>query len=187
MASEILTFGHSTKTLKDIAELLKPFNVNVIVDVRSQPQSKIAPEFDRRYLESHVSSFGLRYVFMGSALGGRPSMSDHYDSAGRALYYKMAETAEFRRGITSLMAGAQSNRVALMCSEGRFERCHRHLLVGRVLTSRGVLVTHILPDGSLVPQRAEAIQQSLESTEDVTWKSARSVLPENLPRISSKR
>jgi uncharacterized protein (DUF488 family) len=37
-----------------------------------------------------------------------------------------------------------------MCAEGLFWRCHRRL-VSDLLTAKGVIVQHIMPDGELRP------------------------------------
>ena len=51
-------------------------------------------------------------------------------------------------------AFAQECRVALMCSEGRPEQCHRSKLIGEVLTEGGIPVMHIDDDGKLVSHSA---------------------------------
>jgi uncharacterized protein (DUF488 family) len=47
----------------------------------------------------------------------------------------------------------QRRRIALMCSEGRPEECHRSKLIGEALTDAGLPVRHIDEDGTLVSQR----------------------------------
>ena len=63
------------------------------------------------------------------------------------LYGRLAATPAFRDGIDRVLAGAQAQRIALLCSEEDPSRCHRHLLIGRVLRERGVPVTHIRRGG----------------------------------------
>jgi uncharacterized protein (DUF488 family) len=52
---------------------------------------------------------------------------------------------------------AVSRRVALMCSEGDFRRCHRQTLIGRTLRERGVTLCHIFPNDSLAPDPPEQL------------------------------
>lgn len=95
---QIFTIGHSINPLRRIVELVRPFEIDTLVDVRSHPVSSRAPEFNRVNLGKVVANFGLRYVFMGDSLGGRPVSPDHYDDTGRALYYEMAKQEHFLEG-----------------------------------------------------------------------------------------
>ncbi|MFN2587850.1 MAG: DUF488 family protein [Actinomycetota bacterium] len=169
-----------------MCELLEPFGVQTIVDVRTHPRSNFAPEFNRVVLEKDLPRLGLRYVFLGHYLGGRPSRTDHYDQDGRALYYRMASAPEFQRGIELVEANIEATTMALMCSEGKPDDCHRHLLIGRVLKDRGIAVQHVLPDGSLsdlgFPYETPTL---FEHAEDEQWKSVRSVSRKGPLKISS--
>jgi hypothetical protein len=46
----------------------------------------------------------------------------------------------------------------VLCSEEDPGRCHRHLLIGRVLRARGVPVSHIRRDGSVETEAELAIR-----------------------------
>ncbi len=72
---------------------------------------------------------------------------------GRVSYAKLAATELFREGLDRLLAGMREHRIALMCAEREPLDCHRTILVARELEKLGVPVTHILPDGSLEPNR----------------------------------
>ena len=92
------------------------------------------------------SSAGVRYLFLGSALGGRPQREDHYDAAGTPCTARWPQSHRSRsRRATSRRS--QSRRLALICSCGRPGECHRRLLIGKVLCERGAELHHILPDG----------------------------------------
>jgi uncharacterized protein (DUF488 family) len=62
----------------------------------------------------------------------------------------MAKANEFNKGLDRVVEGAKKYRIALMCSERDPLDCHRCLLVSRALAQRGVRVSHILDDGSIV-------------------------------------
>ncbi|WP_373027523.1 DUF488 family protein, partial [Sulfurimonas sp.] len=47
----IYTIGHSIYEIEDFVELLKQNQINTIVDVRSTPYSKFAPQYNRETLK----------------------------------------------------------------------------------------------------------------------------------------
>lgn len=184
--TSVFTVGHSTHTLDRFLRLLLPLRVDTVVDVRSAPFSRMAPEFNRAHLEKALPKTGLGYVFMGDTLGGRPKDPSQYDEDGRALYYLMAQEPDFNRAIDVLIDRSASHRMALMCSEGRPEHCHRYLLVTRVLHRRGVNVRHVDPAGNVIVLQPSVSESLLPVTEDTSWRSVRSVLQAEPPKAFSK-
>ncbi|HEU0318870.1 MAG TPA: DUF488 domain-containing protein [Solirubrobacteraceae bacterium] len=175
----IWTVGHSNHELERFVELVTGAQIEVLVDVRSYPYSRYAPHFNREEIATTIAPRGIRYVFMGDELGGRPSRDEHYDGYGHALYGPMSEEPGFRAAIDRLLDGASGRRLVLMCSEGDPHDCHRRLLVGRVLAERGVELRHILPSGGVVVERSvelgeESCQCSLFG-EEAPWRSTQSV------------
>jgi uncharacterized protein (DUF488 family) len=175
----IWTIGHSNHSFDTFAELLRASRIEFVADVRSYPHSRIAPQFNREQLEPALEDRGSRYVFLGVELGGRPSKDSHYDDEGRALYGLMASEPGFQRAVDRVAAGAMRHRIALLCSEGRPEHCHRRLLVGKVVAERGIELRHILPDGSLAVEQTvdlgENTQASLFGSDSPGWRSTQSV------------
>src|SRR5262249_35414963 len=80
-------------------------------------------------------------------------------------YNLVAEEPRFLEGIERLERGRKEYRVALMCSEENPAVCHRHLLIGRVLSSRGVPYLHIRGDGAL--QSEEEVRRTEGKKVDV--------------------
>jgi uncharacterized protein (DUF488 family) len=176
----VWTVGHSNHDFETFAELLGGEHIDHVVDVRSYPYSRIAPQFNSEDLAAGLASRGHGYLFLGDALGGRPDSDEHYDGDGHALYGAMAERHEFQVGLERLLRGARDHRIALMCSEADPTHCHRRLLVGRVLTARGVELRHILPDGGVCSERTVALPgedqpQCSLLPEEVPWRSTQSV------------
>jgi len=194
----LFTIGHSNLPLETFLELLRANRIAVLADTRSQPYSRFAPHFNARELDGAVMKVGLRYLFLGKELGGRPEEAEFYDAEGYVLYGRLAESPQFLSGMAQLEAEAAQRRVAILCSEENPSVCHRRLLITRVLTARGVPVCHIRGDGR-VQTEAELLaedeaeknrggQQSLFDAEEVTeWKSLRSVSPRRPPPSSSER
>jgi uncharacterized protein (DUF488 family) len=175
----IWTIGHSNHTLARFVELLQAEGVEVVVDVRSYPYSRIAPHFNREELDVALRGVGTRYLFFGEELGGRPSREEQYDEDGRARYDRMAEQPGFQMSLQRLLSGAREHRVALLCSEGQPQECHRRLLVGKVLADHGVQLRHILPNGVVHQEDSVALgsgdgQEALFG-EEAVWRSTRSV------------
>ena len=127
--------GTPIRRLSSFLALLAMHGVEVVVDVRSAPYSRYAPQFDKRALDAAVVGAGMRYLYLGKELGGRPDGAEFYDPDGRAIYSRVEVSPLFLGGIERLMTGIQRYRVAIVCSEENPAGCHRHLLVGHALDS----------------------------------------------------
>jgi uncharacterized protein (DUF488 family) len=192
----IFTIGHSNHSLEAFLDLLRLHRVEVLVDVRSQPYSRYAPQYAHRNLEAAIRATEMRYLFLGKELGGRPDGAAYYDAAGHVDYSAVEQATFFKEGIARLEHGLRKYRVAIMCSEEDPSGCHRRLLVGRVLAERSVALLHIRADGHIDREdrvRDERMQEDdgrlalfpdLEATER-TWKSIRSVSPAEARKPSS--
>lgn len=68
--SDIYTIGHSQHPLPAFVELLARHAVTLLVDVRAAPYSRRHPQFGRETLASALEIHGIRYRWLGPALGG---------------------------------------------------------------------------------------------------------------------
>lgn len=160
----LYSIGHSNHDIDVFIEMLQRYQVDTLVDVRSHPHSRWVPAFNRETLGRALEEAGLTYLFMGEALGGRPSDPSFYDSGqaeGRPNYERIAEAPSFRAAIEELLNLARTKVVAMMCSEGDHQGCHRALLITPSLLAMGARVIHIQPDGRPVEARPEPKQLSL--------------------------
>lgn len=177
-APALWTIGHSNHTLDGFLALLRQHRIEVLVDVRSAPYSRYSGHFNREALERMIEEAGIRYLFLGRELGGRPSDEAAYDDEGHARYDVMAKSAHFKEGLGRLERGIAEYRVVIMCSEEDPEHCHRRLLVGKVLTASGPYeLHHIRGDGSIEVEEAVQMgdpQLSLLG-EAPAWRSSQSV------------
>jgi len=156
----IYTVGHSDHDLAAFIALLRRHGITLVVDVRSQPYSRWTPQFNREVLVCDLEVAGVAYVYLGDALGGRPSNPALYDPGQEQPNYRRVEqTPTYQAGIDQLLDLARTEQVAVMCSEGDHRRCHRHLLISQTLLARGVRVVHIQPDGGVV--EGERVPQQL--------------------------
>ena len=185
----LYTIGHSNHELETFLDLLRRHEIQVLADVRSQPYSAYTSHFNRESLQSAIVSAGLKYVFMGDLLGGRPDGQDFYDPSGHVLYYRVAESQLFLEGIQRLISGLQQYRVAIMCSEEDPAVCHRFLLVTRVMDRQGIEICHIRGDGRLESESTVCATSKdnrnqpvlFAEMENDKWISLRSVLPKAQP------
>jgi uncharacterized protein (DUF488 family) len=149
----IYTIGYGARSIEELLQLLKQHEIEYLVDVRSQPYSAIKPEFSKAALEARLQQEGFRYVFLGDALGGRPSDPSCY-SNGKVDYDLVRAKPFYREGIERLRSAlGQGLRLALMCSEGKPRECHRTKLVGRTLDAEGIEVRHIDETGAVKTQQ----------------------------------
>ena len=150
--NRVLTIGHSTLSLETFLAMLERARVTAVADVRSSPFSRRVPHFSRNELRVALKARGIKYVFLGKELGGRPRASNLYCD-GVANYEKMAQEPDFLKGIERVISGARRHTIALMCSEHNPLDCHRCLLVGRALAEQHLSVGHILNNGRVAAQQ----------------------------------
>lgn len=176
----VYTIGHGTLTFDEFLHLLDRYGIQEVIDIRSIPYSKkkytdtkvgshendASGTFDRETLElklatpAHGRQTRIRYSFLGDLLGGRPKDPTMYRPDGKADYEKIANSESFRKGVQIVLRKAAANKVALLCAEKQPERCHRAILVGKVLHDMGVDVQHILHNGALKSQ-SELLERDL--------------------------
>ena len=154
MAEEtpLYTIGYGARDLAAFIVTLHENQIQFLLDVRSKPYSRFKPEFSKESLQSALEASGIRYLFIGDALGGQPDDETCYTD-GKVDYAKLGEKSFYREGINRLhKASQQGLRVALMCSEGKPENCHRSKLIGRTLAQQGLEVLHIDEQDELISQ-----------------------------------
>ena len=120
--------------------MLQHHKIAYLIDVRSTPYSRYKPEFSKEALEAELQRHRIRYVFMGDTLGGHPDDETCYDAEGQVDYEKVKDTKIYQTGIERLQtAFDQQQCVAIMCSEGKPEQCHRSKLIGASLDAEDIL------------------------------------------------
>jgi uncharacterized protein (DUF488 family) len=158
MTIPIYTIGYGSRSIEEFVEVLQRYDIAYLVDVRSIPYSRYKPEFSKAELADELRRHGIRYLFMGDALGGHPDDEDCYVN-GVVDYEKVKATQFYADGIHRLQtAFSQQQRVALMCSEGKPEECHRSKLICVTLTDGEIPIRHIDENDALRSQ-AEIINR----------------------------
>ncbi|MDE2776006.1 MAG: DUF488 domain-containing protein [Chloroflexota bacterium] len=147
--NEIFTIGYGGRETDEFIALLNEYEIDTLVDVRSQPYSRFAPDFSKERLSAILSRNGIQYEFMGKSLGGRPADSHCYTYSPqrkkKLLDAKKCESRDFyQRGISQLKRALSiGRRIVIMCSELEPHECHRGYVLGKTLDSDEIAVTHI--------------------------------------------
>jgi hypothetical protein len=113
----IYTVGHSRHTAEHFAKLLTEQQIATLVDVRSHPASKWAPQFGKAALAQMLGTKAIEYVFLGRELGGRPDGAEFYGADGAVDYPRRAEAPDFKTGIDRVVGLARERATAILCAE----------------------------------------------------------------------
>ncbi|MDP9025432.1 MAG: DUF488 domain-containing protein [Candidatus Eremiobacteraeota bacterium] len=156
MAQDLLTLGHGTATADELARLIREASIESVVDVRAFPESRRHPQFCREEMERWVpESTGSAYVWEPTLGGFRKSNRNSNNVALRhpsfRAYADYMETETFTDALAALLAAAAAARLAILCSETVWWRCHRRLISDAAFLLRGVRVRHLMHDGKLRP------------------------------------
>jgi uncharacterized protein (DUF488 family) len=156
----VYTIGHSHAAIETFIDLLRLPLIEVLVDTRSQPYSRYAPQFNRESLKTSLLRAGIAYLYLGDELGGRPRDAQYHLPNGKVDYERLAEALSYRGGLARLKHEAEGHCVAVMCSEADYRQCHRYWLITRSLVNEGAEVHHILHSGALVQTRPDEFSPS---------------------------
>ena len=149
----LFSIGYGNRPWPAMLELLKRHGCQFLIDVRSSPYSKFSPSYSQDTLTSLCNDEGIRYVFMGDTLGGKPKGGEHLDATGKVDYIQLSEAPEFQFGMARLLTAHSKGLCSfLMCSELRPEECHRCKLIGAALAEKDVEIIHIDEKGRPISQ-----------------------------------
>jgi uncharacterized protein (DUF488 family) len=142
----VWTAGHSTRSTDELVDVLRGYDIELLVDVRRFPGSRRLPQFNRPTLESTLASHHIYYCWLESLGGRRRASATSVNVAWRnnsfRAYADYIATEEFASGLFELLMLARGLRTAIMCAEVLWWRCHRRIIAD-VLTSLGATVVHI--------------------------------------------
>lgn len=151
------SIGHSNLSLEEFVTLLEKAKIQLLADIRSFPRSRNNPVFNIESLPSDLSRVDIDYRHL-RALGGRRSkqsdVEEHVNAMWRVqAFHNYADYAlgeDFANAITELVHLGRDRRVAIMCSEAVWWRCHRRIVVDYLLANH-LPVNHIMPPRQVVP------------------------------------
>ena len=153
MRPVIFSVGHSTHPLAAFLALLTAHGVEMVVDVRRFPASQRFPHFNAAHLAAALQTASMGYTHLPVLGGRRRPRPDSSNTAWRHPafrgYADSLATPAFAAGLAALLALVAQTRVALLCAEALWWRCHRRLIAD-VLVVHGYPVEHILGVGPSV-------------------------------------
>lgn len=148
MTRRIYTIGHSTREFAEVSRMLTGNGVTRLVDVRSFPSSRKFPQWNRQaIIDALPGDIGYEWA---PKLGGRrhtpkgvPSVNDAWRVKAFRDYADYMASDDFAEGLAGLLALADREIPAIMCSEAVPWRCHRRLITDALLVA-GAEVLHIM-------------------------------------------
>jgi uncharacterized protein (DUF488 family) len=157
----LYTIGHSAHPIQKFISLLKAYQIQVLVDVRSIPASRFHPQYNKAALQKVLIENQMGYVFAGLQLGGRPNDPTCYEPGTfiergtkhpRANFSEIMKRDWFVQGIADLVGQVNRGRTVILCSEEDPLRCHRHELIAKFLREAypSIEVQHMRGNGTLV-------------------------------------
>ncbi len=146
---EIYSVGHSNVSIEKFVELLQRRQIDVLVDARTAPYSRFNPHFSRESMRQSIMESGIRYVYLGNLIGGKPADRSLHREDGSVDYDLVIESRPFNAGLDQLIELGREKKVAVMCAEADFKKCHRYWLITRALKLRGIEVRHLLHSGEI--------------------------------------
>jgi uncharacterized protein (DUF488 family) len=152
-ASQFTTIGHSNRSLEEFLAMLRDAQVDLLVDVRAFPRSRANPVFNIDSLPEDLAHVQIGYRHC-PALGGRRRKRSGIDENLNAMwrvqsFHNYADYAlgdEFASAFAELVRLGQGRRLALMCSEAVWWRCHRRIITDYLLLN-GHPVDHLMAVG----------------------------------------
>ena len=130
----LYTIGYGGRTLREVLDLLKERQVQILVDVRAVPYSRI-PGFRKIELARLLPAENITYHHV-EALGNANR------KAGPGAPTQLVDETS---GLSVLLDLLSSDDVAIMCAERGYKDCHRTYIADRVVeTNPDLQVVHIV-------------------------------------------
>jgi uncharacterized protein (DUF488 family) len=139
--------------------LLRAGEVRHVVDIRTVPRSRTNPHFNEDALGPALAAYQLGHSRI-AALGGLrkkqpevpPEANGWWDNRSFHNYADHALSGAFAEGLAELVALGREQRVAMMCSEAVWWRCHRRIVADWLLARRES-VFHLMADDRVEPAK----------------------------------
>jgi uncharacterized protein (DUF488 family) len=134
---KIFSIGPGNESADKFIDRLKKYDIDCLVDLRSEPYSQYVPQFNRDRLTDLARTVHIDYLYFGDRLGGRPQEG----------FEKYRCSPRFKENIDLLLIKIAGKTVALMCSEFDILKCHRRFIFEEII-KRGIDVSVIDKEGN---------------------------------------
>lgn len=134
----LYTIGHSNRPIEEFLEILKSYEIDTLVDVRSIPKSRYVPQFNQENLKASLKKIHVSYKH-NKTLGGRRkanpfSQNDGWHHPAFRGYADYMQTKDFYIGLKDILHLVNRGKnVAIMCAEALPWRCHRSLIADAIV------------------------------------------------------
>lgn len=153
------TIGHSTRTIPEFVALLRAGEVAEVVDIRSVPKSRANPQYNVEALSEALAEYQIGHTRIGSLGGLRkrerevpPELNGWWENRSFYNYADYALSPKFEGGLSELMTLGRERRVAMMCAEAVWWRCHRRIVADYLLAADEA-VFHLMGRDKVEPAR----------------------------------
>jgi|SRR5436190_18274549 len=142
----IFTIGHSTRSIKDFLAILKHYDINQLVDIRTIAKSRHNPQFNGPSLARALRNHRIGYCHQKNLGGLRhttaASINKGWENSSFRGFANYMQTTEFEQSIEKLIKRSHKKTIVIMCAEAVPWRCHRSL-IGDALLIRNIDVKDI--------------------------------------------
>ena len=127
--------------------------------MRTVPRSRTNPQYNFDRLPGELSGLGIGYDripelggLRGRSPGVPPDVNGFWENQSFQNYADYALSDAFELGLEHLTERAAGQRIAIMCAEAVWWRCHRRIIADYLLL-RGWNVIHLMGNGRTEPAR----------------------------------
>jgi uncharacterized protein (DUF488 family) len=150
----LYTLGHSTRPAEEFIRILRSFELEFVVDIRTVPRSRKNPQYDAAEFQRWLAAAGFRYEHWPELGGLRKPRKDSMNLGWRNEsfrgYADYMQSEQFKAAADRLANRTSECRMVIVCAEAVPWRCHRSLVADAVLM-RGAPVFDIMGVGSAKP------------------------------------
>ncbi|OYT37293.1 MAG: hypothetical protein B6U89_07560 [Desulfurococcales archaeon ex4484_58] len=148
----VYTIGYGGRSLDELIDLLKRYNVERVVDIRRWVKSIRLPEFSGENLSRILPQYNIDYVWLDMLGGYRRfgvdiedyGIANCFESEGfRAYATYITRSPNVKPYLEKLARLVDEKTSVLMCREKIPWRCHRKILSDYLL-AKGFKVIHII-------------------------------------------
>jgi uncharacterized protein (DUF488 family) len=156
---KLYTIGHGNLELEPFLDILRENDVRWLADIRSAPYSRMFPWFNKASLAESLEDVGIRYLFLGDKIGGKPREGEgasewKQGKLNPTLVSSLSQTRRWKDGVTHLARvvttmDEEGETGCLLCSEKNPNNCHRSLVSFQMETVvPGLTIEHLAHDSA---------------------------------------